>query len=163
MSAFLFDIVNELSRITIKDAISNGKRMLSAIVIICCLHEMIVNNWITINCYQRSQLFYLLHMRPDITHKTCEDWNILKGFIPESFRREAGRALYSFIKHQIQGLNKHFSLPSWLYAIPTAHFLSLASKPFQDLQLDPRRIEWEDSFIDLATVKKKTYQEYATQ
>ena len=102
-------------------------------------------------------------MMPDISQKTCEDWNFLKGFIPESFRKTAGVALYDFIHHQIQSLSKHFDQPSWLFAIPIAHFMSQASKPFQELQLDPRRIEWGDPIIDLATVKKKTSQDYGTQ
>ncbi len=160
MVDFLFNIVEELSKINIEDVISNGKRMSSAIVIICCLVGITIND----NYYcQISKLFSLLCMMPDVAHKTCEDWKVLIGFIPESFRTTASVAMYTFINRQIRLLNKPFSHPSWLFAIPVAHFLRQVSEPFQKLQLDPRKIEWGDSFIDLATVKKKNYSDYGPQ
>lgn len=45
MKQYLLDIVNQLFHIDVKgNAENNGKRMLSAIVIICCLHKMIPNS-----------------------------------------------------------------------------------------------------------------------
>ncbi len=160
MQEFLFEIVEELSKISINDVISNGKRMSSAIVIICCLHKMAVTK--CLSCLQRSKLFSLLYMMPDITQKTCEDWDFLENFIPKSFRETVCAALNRFIFYQIKDLRNPFSFPIWLFAIPIVHFLNRASKPFQELQLDPRRIKWEDSFVDLTIVKEKTY-EYGTQ
>lgn len=164
MVKFLLRTIEELLSINVKqDAPSNGRRMLSAIVIASCIHYL--NNKFRMNVYKRitdqqiSQLLSLFCLMPNVQNRKCEDWELLSTVIPEAFKIKAGEAVSALINH----LNKKkFSHTSWLFAIPTAHFLKGFSVPFQDIELDIRKIQWEDQFIDLATVREKTHYQAAS-
>ena len=156
---FLLSATEELSRIDVKqDAPSNGIRILSAIVIAYCLHYLI--NRFGINIYKKfpddqiSQLLSLFCLMPDVRNHKCEDWELVNANIPEAFKNRACVAVTALINH----LNKkRFTYTSWLFAIPTAHFLEGSSVPFQSIELDASKIQWEDQLIDLTTVREKTH------
>ena len=160
---FLLCTTEELLSINVKqDAASNGRRMLSAIVIASCLHYLINKK---INIYKKfpdeqiSQLLSLFCLMPDVQNHKCEDWELVNANIPEAFKNRACEAVTALINH----LNKtKFSHTSWLFAIPTAHFLNGSSVPFQDIELDTSKIQWVDQLIDLATVRQKTHYQAAS-
>lgn len=164
MVKFLLCVTEDLFSIDIKqDTTSNGMRMLSAIVIASCLHHMInkfgMNIYKAISDQQLSHLLSLFCLMPDVQNRKCEDWELLNTFIPGAFKIRASEAVSALIN---QLSKKKFSHTSWLFAIPTAHFLKGSSVPFQDIELDIKKIQWEDQFIDLATVRGKTHSQAAS-
>ncbi len=154
---FLLDIVDRLSCVDINgNAMRNGKRMLSAIVLTCCLYEM-VPNCIKISAIPSdrvSALLSLLRLMPDLQNQKCADWDFLINFIPKSFRKTASDAVLALTMQLSH--TKYFSLPDWLFAIPVVHFLRQDVFPFQEFQLDPRKIPWGDKLIGLQTVRSET-------
>ena len=155
MLQFLLDIVNQLYHMDVKDSIVfNGKRILSAIVIICCFHEMTpqhIKRLEDIPSDHISALLSLLCLKPDMQRQECNDWNYLITFIPSSFRKTVSDAILALIVHLSH--TKYFELPEWLFAIPIVHFLRSISKPFQEIETEPNRIPWGDKLIGLQTVK----------
>ena len=157
----LLGIVKQLIDINvIGSAVMNGGRMLSAIIITCCLYQMDLRRCINISDiphHQVSKLLYLLSIKPDVQHRKCEDWEYFASFIPESYRMFASEAVLAFIKHLSSA---GFSQPYWLFAIPVMHFLKSASEPFQDIELDFRNIKWNDETIGLhETMRKRTFRQ----
>ena len=138
------------------DVKCNGKRMLSTIVIICCLHKL-TSKFIKITDVPLdgvSIMLSLLRLKPDMQHQQCEDWVYLDTCIPDAFRKTAIDAVCAFTNYLCQ--KKLFNEPNWLFAIPVVHFLRRASKPFQEVELDYNKVPWEDQSVDIVSVKKRT-------
>lgn len=158
---FLLDVTRQLFNIDVKqNPTSNGKRMLSAIVVASCLHD--IYDIRVISTELLSKLLSLFRLMPDVLNKKCEDWELLNTSISESsFRKKAFEAICELIHHR--SCIKPYIHSSWLCAIPTAHFLSQDYVPFQSIELDERRIKWKGQFIDLTPIKKRNYDQPATQ
>ena len=158
MKRFLLDIVEQLCCKKVEgNVMVNGKRMLSAIVIICCLHDM------TPKCISMESippqhlclLLSLLCLMPDVKHQKCEDWDYLIALIPKSFRKTAYESVLALTIHLSH--IKYFDLPDWLFAVPVVHFLKPnACKPFHEVEYNPRRIPWGDKLIGLQTIRSET-------
>lgn len=153
MMYILLDIMKQLLEMEIKGAIHNGKRMLSAIVIMCCLHEMIPK------CIQisdipsdaMSALLSLLRLMPDVHNQKCADWDYLRSLIPDSYWKTAYESILALTVHLSH--TAYFDFPDWLYAIPVVHFLKKTSKPFKEIELNPKQIPWGDKLIGLETIR----------
>ena len=156
MKCFLLDIVEMLCLVEINEnPITNGKRMLSAIVIICCLDAMIPNciEHSHISPDRISALLSLLRLLPDVQNQRCADWEYLKAYIPEAFQKKASDAVLAFTLH----LNhtEYFILPDWMFAIPVIHFLRSTSVPFQEIEFNPEKIPWRDKLLGLDDVRSR--------
>lgn len=153
MMDILLGIMTKLLEIEIKDAIHNGKRMLSAIVIMCCLHEMIPKclRISDIPPDSMSALLSLLHLQPDMHNRMCADWDYLIQCIPDSYRKTASESVLALTVHLSH--TSYFNYADWLYAIPVVHFLKKTSKPFKEIELNPKQIPWGDKLIGLETIR----------
>lgn len=155
MLKFLMDIAVQLIRMDIKgNVILNGRRMLSAIIVICCLHELTpktIKHLSDIPSDLISALLSLLCLMPDLDRRKCADWNYLTTFIPDSLRKKVSDAILAFVVHLSH--TKYFDLPDWLFAVPIVHFLRKITTPFQDLETNPKKISWGDRLIGLQGVK----------
>lgn len=149
---FLFDKLDRLFCIDVTNAIDNGRRILSAIVIICCLNKMVSRciKLADIPSDRVATLLSMLRVMPDMQNRKCEDWDYVKSFT-ESFRKEAFESVLALTVHLSH--TKYFSIPDWMYAIPVVHFLKPVAVPFQEIELDPRKIPWVDKLIDLQTIR----------
>ncbi len=134
--------------------ISNGKRMASAVTIMCCLKNTNVN--LDLNC--TSALFEMLRLMPDIESKKCIDWDYLNELIPNEFKSIVLESIQVLANNLIQ--KTHLSHPEWLYAMPILHFLCGASLPFQDRIFSPSEIPWQSKQINLGRVRSLTYESY---
>ena len=157
MKNFLLDIVEQLYDRNIQgSAMVNGRRMLSAVIIACCLHEMIPG------CIRLSDIHHqhlrlllsLFYLMPNVQDQKCDDWDYLIALIPTSFRKAASESVLALTVHLSHV--KYFDLPDWLFAIPVIHFLRVCN-PFHKFELNPRRIPWGDKLIGLQSIRSKTH------
>lgn len=145
-------IAEELFYTDIEDIpLRNGKRMASAITIICCMHK----KHLKIDSNYKSALLSMLRLLPDIQSQKCIDWEYVSELMPTAFRTLACESIRAMILSLSN--TRYFSQPEWLFAIPVVHFLYGASVPFQDRILSPCDIPWRDKYIDLGNVRRNTY------
>lgn len=154
---FLFEVINELSNAEVNgDALSNGKRMLSATIIIICIYKMIQSGIKIddISSDNMTTLLSLFCLQPNVQEQKCEDWEYLVTYIPESSKNFVYEAIQKILNHLM--CKKFFNQPSWLFAIPVLHFLKQVSHPFKEIEYDFKKIQWKNDYVKLATVRKKT-------
>ena len=149
----LLGIMNQLLKIEIKDAIHNGQRMSSAIVIMCCLQEMIPKCIPIFDIPSESiaSLLSLLSLMPDMHHRKCADWDYMITLIPDSYRKTAYESVLALTVHLSH--TTYFAFPDWLYAIPVVHFLKNTSQPFKAIELNSEQIPWGDKLIGLESIR----------
>ena len=148
---YLFEIEEELYRTDIKQsAYVNGKRMASALTIICCFFK-IVTKMDAIPFEHAAALLSMLRLMPDALNQVCVDWELLTELLPGTMKTMAFDAAHGFAVHLSH--HKHFNRPEWLYALPVIHFLNGKSEPFQKIEYRPRAIPWGDRIIGLGYVK----------
>lgn len=143
----LIEIINDLASINVgNDTIVNGKRMLSAFVVICFFNDMIPVHIQTykIPAFRISTLLSLFCLLPDTQSRICSDWDYLKRNIPATFIETIYKALQRFIDHLKD--KDYIQPPKWLFAVPTLHFLKKLSYPFQEIEYDVKNIQWEREF-----------------
>ena len=154
MMNFLLEAIKRLSKINVEgDPITNGRRMLSATIIICSLYKMIPSyiKIEEISSFLISTSISMLCLLPDVQKKKCDDWDYLLNYIPREFNETVYEAIQFFIHHiNCKNLLKQ---PSWLYAIPVLHFLKQMSYPFQEVEYDFKKIPWKDEFT---AIREKT-------
>lgn len=156
MRDVLLNVAEEIVHIDMeRNAIMNGNRILSAIVIMCCLNEMIPKciKFDDITDHRISALLSMLCLMPDTQSRKCADWDYLTNLIPTSFRKTAYESVLAFINHLSH--TKCFDLPEWLFAVPIVHFLKEDCVPFEDMVLDPKKIPWIDKLIGLQGVRSE--------
>ena len=130
----------------------NGKRMASALAIICCIRK----NRINIELNDASALLEMLRLMPDVQSSKCIDWEYVNELIPKKFKASVAEYVRTMANSLCQ--KKHFSLPEWLYAMPVLHFLCGVSSPFQEVLLSSTEIPWGSKLIELGKVKSHTYE-----
>lgn len=136
---------------------NNARRMSSVVVLLCCLHQMIIYKELEVERLpwdKVSVLLSMLRLMPEVLSQDCFDWVQLQKFIPDSFREEACEAIRVVAVHLSRA--KQFDYYQWLFALPVVHFLHGSSRPFQELEFDPRAIQWEDKLLQLGTIRKTT-------
>lgn len=132
--------------------ISNGRRLISVIVIILCFEEIFANLE-NIPFETIIQLVFMLRLRPDVKHRTCDDWQFLKLHIHDTHKKVIREAILHFV--QQLSIKKHLLQNEWLFAVPLVHFLHEMSQPFQEEQ---HAIEWKaKNVIGWRGIKSKTY------
>lgn len=153
MANYLLDITKKLFFVKVEgNPGHNGKRMASAITIICCIQK----NRINIELNDVSALLEMLRLMPDIQSSKCIDWEYVNELIPKEFK--ATVAEYVCIMANSLCRKLYFSQPEWLYAMPVLHFLCGVSVPFQNVVLTSTEIPWESKLIELGKVKSQTYE-----
>lgn len=152
---YLYSIVDNLYFSDVnKNPINNGRRMASAVTVICCLHKLMPRG-VTIDADHLSALLSMLRLIPDIQTRKCVDWEYLLNLIPANFKKVVSESILELTNKQ--SCMKYFSQLDWLYAIPVLHFVQEISQPFQDIELTPHAIKWQDNKINLGRVKSHTY------
>lgn len=101
-----------------------------------------------------SQLLLMLHLRPDIQHEICVDFDYVMRTISPTFKNIIHQALVGFIVYLSS--TKLLAAPQWLYAIPLAHLLAGNAK-FQDFSFDPKKISFNDEIFQLGLIRSRTY------
>ena len=148
---YLCEVVEILYETDAKSADANGRRMASALTIICCFHK-IVESVELISFEHIAALLSMFRLKPDTVNKVCDDWDFVNGMLTETMRKAAFDATLQFIVHLSH--HEHFSKPEWLFALPVLHFLyGGASQPFQPLEYRPKAIPWGDQIIRSEHVK----------
>ena len=154
---FLLDIVEKLCLVGVNgNSAINGKRMLSAIITACCLHEM-CPKFIKLSDVPPdhvSALLSLLRLMPDVQNQKCVDWEYARAYIPDTFVKAASSAVLALTVHLSH--TEYFNLPDWMFAIPVIHFLRTDSVPFQEIEYDPKKIPWRDRLLGLEGVRSQT-------
>ncbi len=150
MVNYLIEIVEILYKTDVRSCIRNGKRIASAVTLLCCFHE-IVSKVETIPSEHVVALLSMLRLLPDTQNQRCVDWEVVNELLPETIRRKAFDAVHSFIVYL--SLKENLSEPAWIFALPIAHFLNGTSRPFQPIEYDPRVIPWGDKVIGLGYVR----------
>ena len=143
MLKFLHEMTNKLFNTPIQNALMNGKRMLKAAIIVSCLHTLI-DEAIPVELLEK--LLKLFRLIPDVESEICQDWDIFATSMTESMKTTVSEAICRFINEMSRREKFH---PSWLMAMPVAHFLTGASKPFQSIDLDDKKIQWTNEAINL--------------
>lgn len=154
----LSDVVESIYQNGIQEnVLSNGRRMASAITVMCCFHKIIpkVLKFDDILPATIVQLVSMLRLMPDVQNELCEDWSHLKLLINPAFQKVICEAVQGFIMHISH--TQHFSQRGWMFAIPLLHFLHDVSQPFQQDELDPRKIPWKDSIIGFSGIRSTTH------
>ena len=150
MANYMFSIVEILHNTEIKkDSIGNGKRMASAIAIMCCFPHIVKKDE-SIPSQHVKSLLSMLRLMPS-SHNKCTDWDTVSKLIPATMKRDAIEA----VKAAIVTLSHREGLfqPEWLFALPDLHFLSETVQPFQPPEHNPRAIQWGDRVILLGRVR----------
>ncbi len=159
MINFLRSVVKKFYGQKIETPLENGRKMLSVITIMCCISRMVSI------CYKLNQLLDLnsirlflamLRLRPEQEHERCIDWEYLDKNIPDDFKKKSYDSVQMFIDESSSA--EPLLNPMWLYAIPVMHFLKGVSKPFQEFELNPKGVPFEDKSLGgLGAIKIKTY------
>jgi hypothetical protein len=153
MANSLFETVKILYQTDIKqNPLSNGKRMASAIAVLCCFHQIFLKAE-NIPSEIIKALLSMLRLMPDIQNeKVCIDWDYVIKLIPETLKRSAFEAVQAMIV--ILSKKDPFQ-PEWLFSVPTMHLLYGNVQQFQHIVTDPRAINWKDhNMINLPGVKE---------
>ena len=150
MANSLFEIVEALYHTDIKqNPLSNGKRIASAIAVICCFHHIFLKAE-DIPSEIITALLSMLQLMPDIQNKRCADWDYVIKLIPETLKESAFKAIQAMI---VNLSKKDPFEPEWLFSLPIIHFLDGNVQQFQPVVANPRAINWEDRMINLPSVK----------
>ena len=149
MANSLFETVEILYHTDIQNPLFNGKRIASALAVICCFHHIFLKaedipSEITI------ELLSMLRLMPDIQNKKCVDWDYVIKLIPETLKESAFEAVQAMI---VNLSKKDPFQPEWLFSLPIIHFLDGNIQQFQPIVASPRAINWVDHMINLASVK----------
>ena len=148
---YLFEVVEILYETDVKSADANGRRMASALTIICCFHK-IVESVELISFRHIAALLSMFRLKPDTVNEVCDDWDFVNEMLTETMRKAVFDATLQFIIHLSR--HEHFFKPEWLFALPVLHFLyGRGSHPFQPLEYRPKAIPWGDQIIGLEHVK----------
>ena len=151
---YLYSIVEDLFYADVNNnARNNGSRMASAVTVICCLHKLMPKG-VKIDADHLSALLSMLRLMPDTQTRKCIDWEYLLNLIPASFKKVVCESIFELI--DMQSSTKFLSQLDWLFAIPVFHLLQ-GVLPFQDIELTPKAIKWQDDKINLGRVKSYTY------
>lgn len=130
---------------------ANGERMASVITIMCILHNMGIDERVSLDHLVKpdsvSAMLSMLLLRPDIKpgSSKCEDLEVLLSFIPQRARHSVSGVLVRFADYFIRMGNIH--KPEWLYLLPLLHLLK-SGPIFGKTTMKLREIKWEgdDSF-----------------
>lgn len=151
MMNYLIEIVEVLYQHDIKRNVpANGKRMASALTIVCCFFKIFARTE-NIPSEYISALLSLLQLMPDVENQVCIDWDHVNELLPGTMKVTAFDATHRLILHLSH--DKHFTKPEWLFALPVLHFLNGKSQPFQPIEYKPQEIPWGDRIIGLGYVK----------
>lgn len=151
MINYLIEIVENLYQRDIELSVTaNGKRMASALTIICCFFK-IITKMESIPIEYVAALLSLLRPMPDVENQVCVDWDHVNELLPGTMKNIAYDATHCLIVHLSH--RKHFSSREWLFALPVLHFLNGKSQPFQPIEYKPQEIPWGDRTIGLGFVK----------
>ena len=147
---YFFEIVETLYQCDVQqNALLNGKRMASALTILCCFNRIVLK-LDSIPLEHIVALLSMLHLMPDSKKLQCADWDHVSSLLPETLKGRALDAVHRCVVHLSH--QKHFD-PVWLFALPVVHFLKGSSRPFQPIECNPRNIPWGDKFIGSGFVK----------
>lgn len=150
MIDYLFDIVEILYNTDVKQSGTlNGKRMASALTIICCIYK-IVTKMEGMPFENVAALLSMLCLMPDAENQVCVDWDIVNELLPKTMNAIAFEATHSLMRYLSR---HHHFLRQWLFALPVLHFLNGTSQPFQPAEYKPQDIPWGDRVIGLGYIK----------
>ncbi len=127
---YLFAIVEKLYE-TRGNPSNNGRRMASAITVMCCFQKLMPKG-VKIDTEHLVALLSMLCLMPDVQSRRCDDWNYVMELIPSSFREVVFNSIYELTNILIN--TKYLAQPEWLFSLPVMHFLRGVSKPFQETE-----------------------------
>jgi hypothetical protein len=151
---YFFSIIEKLYHIDVKQDVSlNGRRIVSALTVLCCLNSMIMR--MDIPFEPVAALLSMLCPMPDVERMLCADWDLVNTMLPESMKKMTFDAVRRFISY-LSG-HKPLSNPEWMFALPVAHFLDGRTQPYHSMEHIPRSIPWDDKVLGLGySVKRLT-------
>lgn len=153
----LLEIIDELHCLTVANPFENGRRMSSVLTIICFL-DTITPKYLKrdeIPLDNISQLLFMLRLMPDFhPRKKCIDFDYVLSSIPEKYRVKVHESVTGFAVHFIH--KRLLNAPEWLYCLPLVHFLSGKSSPFQELNCNPKDLQFVDMTFGFGNIKNKT-------
>lgn len=132
--------------------------MASVLTVMCCLYKMTSNGikMEHIALEAVSDMLIMLRLMPQLNPKKCDDWKYLSSvFSNKYFRGTLYLCLRKFILYLSQ--NRYLRSPEWIYSIALFHLLYEKVNPFQEIELNPEKIPWEDKELELSIVRSKTY------
>lgn len=156
MMDFLVLVVRGIASRGCVDVNENGQKILSVLTIICCFFKMIPRQ-IKIDQIPvevMTDMLLMLRLMPQLKGKKCTDWDCVLA---------STRNTHDALPQSLQGFIirlsrvKHLERPEWLYSVPLFHLLNRKVVPFQAIELDPRKIPWDNKDIGLSAIRSMTY------
>lgn len=139
--------------------VDNGRRMVSVLSIIMCFYNLMQQHLkmdILIN-EDIALMLSMLTIHPDVSQRLCLDFAYVCQCIkpPGPVKKSLADATVSFCIHLHH--KTLLNTPQWLYAVPVLHFFQGVSQPFEKDELDPKKMKWGDSSLDLCDLRQQTY------
>ena len=153
MIEWILTLVDELQVKSVDNAEENGRRMASVLAIISCIYSLVPP--LKMDNFESSAIAAILSMlclKPNLENKQHTDLDTVLSLIPEKSRKAVSEALCGMCKYL--ALHKDLREPDWIYAVPLIHFLQKKSTPFD--ALNPEKITWKNTYLDLSHVKSMT-------
>ena len=155
MKEWLYSIVLALKEKQCATPEENGKRISAVSSIICCFHMLSPRPLLIANiaCDCIADMMSMLTLQPDSENRKCIDYDYVSSLIPQKMK--VADAISRFCTQLLH--KRSLRNPEWLYAIPLIHFLRGDSKPFQEPELNPEKMKWEDKNLGLTVVRGSTH------
>lgn len=154
MLKWVFDIANHLKSVTVHDSSANGRRICGVLLILKLLFRE-CDHFLPSDISPReiSQLFSMLHLKPDIIQSgpKFSDLNFLTTFIPDQYHVQVAKALTHFTELVLPIAD---TTPEWVFVIPLIHVFEKRIHPFDVPALTSDTIKWTDRGINLTKVNR---------
>lgn len=157
MNEWLLQVMRELKQVLHSPALQNGRRMTSVLSIMLCFDHLIPK-YIRMSTFKNEDIADMLSMLaiyPDMEQKKCRDYDYVCQVLEPHVKKTVTDTITSFC-NQLHH-STYLSQPHWLYAIPLLHFLRGASRPFENLELESKKMKWGDAYLGLQNLRQHVY------
>ena len=156
LKGWIFQIVDIVKDSPVSTAEESGKKLMSAIIIICIIGKLLETNHIRVRDIPipyAASILQMLCLRPDLENKKCLDYDIVHSVIPNHYVKDVTDAISELGDYLIAAADiEHVE---WFYCLPILHFLNNSTNPFDTIDLPVMKLVFTDRYLKLGTFCNK--------
>ena len=156
LKGWIFPIVDIVKNSPDSTAEENGKKVMTAIIIICIVGKLLETKQLhlrDIPVPYAASMLQMLCLRPDLENKKCLDYEFVRSVIPYHYVKDVIDAISELGNYLIAAADIEHA--EWLYCLPILHFLNNSTNPFDTLDLPVMKLVFTGCYLKLGTFCNK--------
>ena len=158
LTGWIFPIVDTAKNCTVSTAEDSGKKVMTAIIIICIVGKLLETKHLQprhIPVPYAASMLQMLCLSPDLENKKCIDYEFVRSVIPNHYVKYVTEAISELGNYYLIAAAADIEHVEWFYCLPILHFLKNDTKPFDTLDLPVEKLVFTDHYLKLGAFYNK--------